>query len=70
VTVVGDNCVFCAPLHRIYSRFCPFDEAKVILVCGDEFIPHIVFMLETDSYFQDVILSKLHPESNDAYPST
>jgi hypothetical protein len=38
---------------------------------GNGFIPHIVFM-ETDSYFpgRDFHLSKLHPESNDAYPST
>lgn len=36
------------------------------------FIPHIVFHIETDSYFpgRDFHLSKLHPESNLDYPST
>ncbi|MFQ3174893.1 MAG: hypothetical protein ACI8W0_002020 [Flavobacterium sp.] len=39
---------------------------------GNGFIPHIVFHVETDSYFpgRDFHLSKLHPESSDEYPST
>jgi hypothetical protein len=31
----------------------------------------LFFHVETDSYFPDVIfMSRLHPESNDEYPST
>jgi hypothetical protein len=39
---------------------------------GNGLIPHIVFHVETDSYFpgRDFHVSRLHPESNDEYPST
>jgi hypothetical protein len=48
-------------------------EMKTLLEFMGEWIySAYCFHVETDSYFpgRDFHLSKLHPESNDAYPST
>jgi hypothetical protein len=62
------------------ALICPFrygkakTEIQTILNAqwGNGLIPHIVFHVETDSYFpgRDFHVSRLHPESNDEYPST